>query len=89
MYTGSVHSISISIDFNLLCDQFYYGAKCEVFCQPHNDTRGHYTCDEQGHIVCNHGYTGEQTNCTTRKSLSQLFIIQHFFDVNKIFLLIS
>ena len=65
MYTGSAHSISIGIDFNLLCDQFYYGAKCEVFCQPHNDTRGHYTCDEQGNIVCNRGYTGEQTNCTT------------------------
>ena len=66
-YTGTISSIYIRIDFNLFCDQFYYGAKCEVFCQPHNDTRGHYTCDEQGHIICNPGYTGEQTNCTTRK----------------------
>ena len=53
------------------CANFYYGSRCEVFCQPHNDDiNGHYTCDTQGNIVCNTGYQMNETNCTTRKFIS-------------------
>ena len=55
------------------CANFYYGSRCEVFCQPHNDDiNGHYTCDTQGNIVCNTGYQMNETNCTI-PTLGKLF----------------
>ena len=64
--TGTVFTLQMRYRFG--CANFYYGSRCEVFCQPHNDDiNGHYTCDTQGNIVCNTGYQMNETNCTTRK----------------------
>ena len=62
---------TLQIRYRFGCANFYYGSRCEVFCQPHNDDiNGHYTCDTQGNIVCNTGYQMNETNCTTRKFIS-------------------
>ena len=30
------------------CSEFYYGDDCSIFCEPHNDCTGHYTCSDTG-----------------------------------------
>ena len=62
-----IPSASVTISYRLLCSENYYG-DCSVFCEARDDDSGHYTCDAQGNIMCNDGYQGNDTNCTTRKS---------------------
>ena len=33
----------------------WYGRSCEVFCEPHDDAQGHYTCDKTGSKLCRSG----------------------------------
>ena len=48
------------------CATDYYPASvCTTFCQPRNDSLGHYTCDSLGRPVCLPGYTDTNTNCVT------------------------
>ena len=48
------------------CAPDYYPAGiCNTFCQPRNDSLGHYTCDSFGRRVCLPGYTDSDTNCVT------------------------
>ena len=67
---SSIHEVyglfnMLQIDFRLYCADSYYGSQCSVFCESTDGKRGHYTCDNQGNMVCLEGYTGEDTNCTT------------------------
>ena len=73
-YTATGFVFTLQMRYRFGCANFYYGSRCEVFCQPHNDDiNGHYTCDTQGNIVCNTGYQMNETNCTT-PTLGKLFI---------------
>ena len=73
-----LNTITLQISSKISCDHFYYGNRCEVFCQPHNDDiNGHYTCDTQGNIVCNTGYQMNETNCTTCKFISIVHIVYY------------
>ena len=41
----------------LTCAEHYYGSSCETFCEPHDDSTGHYTCSSSGQKVCLDGWT--------------------------------
>ena len=62
-HTGIVGHSTVAMMFRLSCASNHYGPSCSVFCEAHNDTTGHYSCDPEGGIVCNHGYTNESTGC--------------------------
>ena len=48
-----------------VCDKSYYPhGVCDTFCEPRDDSTGHYTCTEEGLIQCHEGYTDTSTNCT-------------------------
>ena len=48
------------------CDNGYYPqGTCDTFCEPRDDALGHYTCNSDGTIMCNTGYTDTSTNCVT------------------------
>ena len=48
------------------CAPNYYPANsCTTFCVPRDDNSGHYTCNSDGTIMCNTGYTDTSTNCVT------------------------
>lgn len=51
--------------YRFLCDEYYYGDGCSVFCRPRDDTFGHFTCGDRGEIICNSGWKGKY--CTERK----------------------
>uniref|UniRef100_A0A669DPK4 Delta-like protein n=1 Tax=Oreochromis niloticus TaxID=8128 RepID=A0A669DPK4_ORENI len=44
--------------YRFLCDEYYYGEGCSVFCRPRDDAFGHFTCGERGEIICNSGWKG-------------------------------
>ena len=45
-FSINVNIFSFQAKYRFGCANFYYGSRCEVFCQPHNDDiNGHYTCD--------------------------------------------
>uniref|UniRef100_A0A3P9BYH1 Delta-like protein n=1 Tax=Maylandia zebra TaxID=106582 RepID=A0A3P9BYH1_9CICH len=45
--------------YRFLCDEYYYGEGCSVFCRPRDDAFGHFTCGERGEIICNSGWKGQ------------------------------
>uniref|UniRef100_H2SRL2 Delta-like protein n=1 Tax=Takifugu rubripes TaxID=31033 RepID=H2SRL2_TAKRU len=45
--------------YRFLCDEYYYGDGCSVFCRPRDDAFGHFTCGERGEIICNSGWKGQ------------------------------
>ena len=62
-YSGLLGHAVFDMAFRLSCSANYYGDDCSKFCQSRYDDLGHYTCDEQGNIVCKSGYMDESTNC--------------------------
>lgn len=44
--------------YRVTCDKDYYGPMCSVLCRPRDDHFGHYTCNDDGSIVCNEGWQG-------------------------------
>lgn len=44
--------VTMKLDLELYCDKDYYGPSCSVNCVPRDDSRGHYTCDNQGNKIC-------------------------------------
>lgn len=64
-YSGRLATITLT--FQVSCSGYYYGPKCDVFCEETDSAeKGHYTCDPQtGEKVCRPGYTDPATNCVT------------------------
>ena len=54
----------MNVSFRVVCTENFYGPNCSTYCQPQNDTRGRYTCDSEGDIVCLEGFQVPATNCT-------------------------
>ena len=46
-----------------MCKEGYFGPDCGTPCTPRDDSTGHFTCDEDGTIVCLPGYQNTTTNC--------------------------
>ncbi len=44
-----------------MCKEGYFGPNCG--CTPRDDSTGHFTCDEDGTIVCLPGYQNTTINC--------------------------
>ena len=57
-YNGLAATIVYKI--RVICDPNYYGSRCIKFCQPRNDSFGHYTCNENGNKVCLPGWRGNR-----------------------------
>ena len=64
IYNGNGGFSQITLSFRVSCANNYYGSDCTTYCVGRNDTAGHYTCREDGSIVCNEGYFNTSTNCT-------------------------
>ena len=64
-YSGRLATITLT--FQVSCSGYYYGPKCDVFCEEmDNAEKRHYTCDPQtGEKVCRPGYTDPAINCVT------------------------
>ena len=45
--------------YEVQCQQDYYGPDCSVFCSPADDATGHFTCDQDGNMVCLPGFSNE------------------------------
>ena len=56
-YNGLAATIIYKI--RVICDPNYYGNRCTKFCQPRNDSFGHYTCNESGNKDCLPGWRGK------------------------------
>ncbi len=65
-YTGIYNKGTMTMSFKVNCAQFYYGSNCRTFCQPTDDSSGHYSCDENGGKVCLPEWMDVTTNCITR-----------------------
>ncbi|KAL8573641.1 hypothetical protein ACOMHN_007194 [Nucella lapillus] len=59
-HTFHLNNSLIRLDVNItsFCNKHNYGASCDIYCKPHRDSSGQYTCDEQGNKICNQGYKG-------------------------------
>ncbi len=68
-YTGIYNNGRMVMGFKLECAQLYYGSNCATFCQPTDDSSGHYSCDENGGKVCLPEWMDVSTNCITRTSV--------------------
>ena len=53
--------------YRVVCAPNYYGLNCTIFCNPRNDSHGHYGCDVNGNKYCLNGWSGISGYCTTRK----------------------
>lgn len=65
--TYSGQRASITLTFQVTCSSYYYGTKCDVFCEETDSAvKGHYTCDPRtGEKVCRPGYMDPASNCIT------------------------
>ncbi|XP_056139131.1 delta-like protein C isoform X2 [Lampris incognitus] len=45
--------------YHVVCDEFYHGEACSIYCRPRDDPFGHYTCDSSGNRLCLSGWKGE------------------------------
>ena len=52
----------IVYEVRVVCDQYYYGKTCTVYCRSRNDEHGHYTCGDSGNRVCMPGWNGSYCN---------------------------
>ena len=66
-YNGNHGNGRIELSFRVQCEASFFGQNCTTFCQPTDDSTGHYTCGPNGEIVCLQGWQGATTNCLTRK----------------------
>ena len=55
---------NFGISFGVECSAGLFGDQCSVFCEPRNDSTGHFTCGSGGERVCLEGYGNLSTNCT-------------------------
>ena len=59
-----VGMINVSYEVAMVCTENYFGSDCTTFCEERDDEQGHYTCGNEGNIVCRDSYTDTSTNCT-------------------------
>ena len=52
------------LTIELSCEDHFYGPGCDRLCEPRDDERGHYMCDNSGNIICLEGFQNEVLNCT-------------------------
>ena len=65
MYQGDFGVAAIILSYKLVCQESnYYGPDCDILCIPHDDSNGHYSCNQfTGSIECLPGFEDPGTNC--------------------------
>ncbi len=66
-FTGD--HVTLGLQFQVTCLSDFYGESCTTFCQPRDDTSGHYTCSESGAVECLTGYQNPDNDCIDGKVL--------------------
>ena len=66
-YVGYYGSGNITLKFRVNCGENFYGSQCNIFCEPTDNSTGHYTCNSNGGKVCLDGWTDASSDCTTGK----------------------
>ena len=67
-YNGDHGNGRIELSFRVQCEASFFGENCTIFCQPTDDSTGHYTCGPNGERICLQGWLDAATNCLTRMS---------------------
>ena len=67
-YNGDHGNGVIHLSFRVRCAASFFLDDCSHFCQPTNDSSGHYTCGVNGELICLEGWQDTATNCLTRKT---------------------
>jgi hypothetical protein len=64
-FTGIFNRVIFRARFRVMCQQNYYGARCDTHCVAQNDDfNGHYTCNRRnGSIQCLEGFENPNNNC--------------------------
>ena len=57
-YNGDHGNSRIQLSFRVQCEESFFGQNCTTFCQPTDDSTGHYTCGSNGERICLQGYSG-------------------------------
>ncbi|XP_041359314.1 delta-like protein D [Gigantopelta aegis] len=60
-------TVELRYSYRVICDQFYYGAGCDILCRERDDRFGHYLCGGNGTRLCLSGWEGEfcdKAKCT-------------------------
>ncbi|KAK3099642.1 hypothetical protein FSP39_007401 [Pinctada imbricata] len=63
-----VNQSHVWFKYRVVCEEFYYGPSCEVFCRDRDDRFGHYVCNENGTKTCLPGWDGyfcQQAICSS------------------------
>ena len=64
IFTGILNRVSFRARFRVMCQQNYYGARCNILCEVQDDdVNGHYTCNIDGSIQCLEGFENPDNNC--------------------------
>ena len=64
LYPSRAGVSHFSISFGVECSVGLFGDQCNVFCEPRNDSTGHFMCGSGGERVCLEGYKNSSANCT-------------------------
>ena len=63
-YTGNNNKVTVGMSFRVRCQNNYYGADCDTFCEAKDDdVNGHYTCNSDGSIQCREGFEDTNNEC--------------------------
>ena len=77
MFTGNLERVSFQARFRVMCQQNYYGARCDTHCEAQDDDEnGHYTCNSAGSFQCLEGFENPNNNCLDSKFIMQIIIIK-------------
>ncbi|KAL4238752.1 Delta-like protein 4 [Mactra antiquata] len=57
-YIHKTNETELEYMYRVKCDADYYDPGCSTLCRPRDDQFGHYTCDQDGQIVCMEGWKG-------------------------------
>ena len=57
-YNGDHGNGRIELNFRVQCEASFFKQNCTTFCQPTNDSTGHYTYGPNGERICFQGYSG-------------------------------
>ncbi|PVD25841.1 hypothetical protein C0Q70_13504 [Pomacea canaliculata] len=55
----ATRSTELWYSYRFVCEDNYYGARCEDLCRPRDDQFGHYYCSDNGTKICKDGWQGE------------------------------
>ena len=79
-YNGDHGNGRIELSFRVQCEESFHGQNCTTFCQPTDNSTGHYTCGPNGERICLQEYSGlycdqpANTTVTMNGTLHVLYI---------------